>query len=175
MNTATMSGSAPTKHKAEPADIEASRSESQFLADQADLAKKAMSHAWSELKHGALRMADPHQLTHKHPWGAVGAAAAAGFATAWFTVPTKEDRTIRKLAKIEQALNPRPEKSVCDTDPSKRQTLSQSIFSGLGSEVLKTLRPVILSALTAGITAMSSQSEKSRSQKEPDNDPVVAS
>jgi len=170
-----MSSSAPAKHTTEPADVEASRSESQFLADQADLAKDAMLQTWSVLKHGALRMADPRKLTRKHPWSAMGVATAAGFATAWFTVQTKEDRTIRRLAKIERVLNPRTEKPDDDKEPSKGPTLSQSIFSGLGSEVLKTLRPVILSALTAGITAMASHQENHDHNNEPVDDPIDAS
>ena len=141
-----------------PAASETSRSESQFLADQAEMAKKAMVQVWSEMKKGAWWMADIRKLTQNHPWSALGTAAAAGFTTAWVAVPTKEDRIIRRWARINGSKNP-PQ--------------SPSFFSGLGVEVFKILRPAILSALSASIAAMTTQQEP-HDEKSAD-DPVDAS
>jgi len=93
-------------------------------------------------------------------------AAVAGFATAWFLVPSKEDQAIKKLAKIERALFPREEKKDHDhkKDSPREEKKTHSFFSGLGSEILKTLRPAIMSALSAGITAKAAQPDDHNGQ-----------
>jgi hypothetical protein len=162
-DSAGMSGSDPAKQTAESPDALPPRSESQFLAEQAQLAREAIAQTWSEVKNGVSRLADPRKLTRKHPWSALGMAAAAGFAAAWLAVPTKEDRAIRRLARIERAMNPRPD---------------HSIFRGLGSEALKILRPTIISALTAGLTSMTSDpkcQDESPADDTPASDPGDAS
>lgn len=151
-----MSAGARTKQEADKADARTSQSESQFLADQADQAKAALSEVWSDLKHGLLNSADPRQLTQDHPWSAMGVAAATGLAAAWFLVPSKEDQAIKKLARLQRAMFPRQQKTEHDqnADHSNQDgKSSHSFFNGLGSEIFKTLRPALLSALSAGITA----------------------
>jgi ElaB/YqjD/DUF883 family membrane-anchored ribosome-binding protein len=161
-----MSTSEPAKQEADKSDANGTQSESQFLADQAKQAKAALSEVLSDLTHGVLHTADPRQLTHDHPWSAVGAAAVAGFAAAWLLVPSKEDQAIKKLAKIERALFPREEKKDHDheKDSSRDEKKSHSFFSGLASEVFKTLRPALLSAMSAGITAKASQPDDHNGQ-----------
>jgi hypothetical protein len=45
----------------------------------------------------------------EHPWVALSAATVAGFAAAATVIPSKEQRTLRHLAKLEKALHPEPD------------------------------------------------------------------
>ena len=45
-------------------------------------------------------------LTRQYPWLTLGASTVAGFVATSLLVPSKEDQALKKLAKIERALNP---------------------------------------------------------------------
>lgn len=90
----------------------------------------------------------------------VAGAAVAGFAAAAAFVPSKEDQALRRLAKIEKALMPeRAKRDGHAADPgedggAKDFSRGRSGFLGaIGRQVLETIKPALMSALTAGITA----------------------
>jgi hypothetical protein len=110
----------------------------------------------------ALGTQIPRELAGKHPWASLLAGAAAGFAAAAVAVPSREQQALRKLAKIERALNLQQQKPEENGHPpthappageqafkSGRTSLTRAILS----EVIGALKPAIVSLLTAGVTA----------------------
>ena len=96
----------------------------------------------------------------KYPWLTLGASAVAGFAATAMVVPSKEEQALRKLAKIERALNPAPPPKKTDEDEETADEGAKGYKSGRTSftrtilgEVIKAIQPAILSMLTAGVTA----------------------
>lgn len=96
--------------------------------------------------------------TRQYPWLTLGASTVAGFVATAMVVPSKEEQALRKLAKIERALNPPPprkdEPAAADGDSAKEfKTGRQSFARSLLGEVIKAVQPALLSMLTAGVTA----------------------
>ena len=72
-------------------------------------------------------------------------------------VPSKEDQALKKLAKIERALNPEPPPPTHE-DKDRDHTADykkgkQSFTRSLMGEVLKAVQPALMSMLTAGVAA----------------------
>jgi len=135
-------------------------SEAEFLQQQADEARKALSAAFGNLSRSLRDGADPKAWTKEHPWVMVAGAAVAGFAAAASFVPSKEEQALRRLAKIEKALMPergRHDGHAVDASEdggAKDFAKGRSSFLGaIGRQVLEMIKPALMSALTAGITA----------------------
>ena len=131
-------------------------SEADFLAKQAADAKAAIGSVVNDIKRDLSQGIDPRGWMQVAPWTTLGAAAVAGFLAAAATVPSKEEQTLKRLKKIEEALNPK--RQTVDTavnGDQVRQVESGrgSFLSGLAGQVLRAVQPVLMSALTAGITA----------------------
>ena len=109
-----------------------------------------------DLKRDLQQGIDPRGWMQVAPWTTLAVAAVAGFAAAAVAVPSKEEQTLKRLKKIEEALNPK--RQTVDTavnGDQVRQVESGrgSFLSGLAGQVLRAVQPVLMSALTAGITA----------------------
>jgi hypothetical protein len=134
-------------------------SEAAFLQQQADEARKALNAAFGNLSRSLRDGVDPKGWTKEHPWAMVAGAAVAGFAAAAAFVPSKEEQALRRLAKIEKALMPKRAKGAGQIDDSedggaKDFAKGRTGFLGaIGRQVLETIKPALMSALTAGITA----------------------
>jgi hypothetical protein len=135
-------------------------SEAEFLQRQADEARKALSAAFGDLSRSLRDGVDPTAWTKEHPWAMVAGAAVAGFAAAAAFVPSKEDQALRRLAKIEKALMPERSKrdgqavDASEDGGAKDFAKGRTGFLGaIGRQVLETIKPALMSALTAGITA----------------------
>ncbi len=146
----------------EPEKTTGSTSESAFLTQQADEAKRALSAAFGAFAKDLRDGADPRAWTKDHPWAMVAGAAVAGFATAAVFVPSKDDQALRRLAAMERALMPKPSKAARADGPApdgedggaKDFSRGRSGFmSAIGRQLLETIKPALMSALTAGITA----------------------
>lgn len=137
-----MSANAPIKQETDKPALPAGQSESEFLAEQARQAKAAIATVWSEFKHGVLSKADPVRLAQNHPKSAIGTAAAAGLVTAWVITPSRKERAYKKRSKMGRTQFSKDGNT--DSDPN-----SSSFFNGMGAEILKILRPAILSILSA--------------------------
>src|SRR5438132_512560 len=85
--------------------------ESAFLSAEARHARDAMGEAAARLKEHLKAAADPHWLTRRHPWAALGAAAVAGFAAGAAAIPSKEQQAMKKLAEFERLLHGPPPES----------------------------------------------------------------
>ncbi len=92
----------------------------------------------------------------------VAGAAVAGFAAAAAFVPSKEDQALRRLAAMERALMPKPSRASAahasgddgEDAGAKDFSKGRSGFMGaIGRQLLETIKPALMSALTAGITA----------------------
>ena len=145
-------------------------SEAEFIAAQAEAAKKAISNVVTQLTHDLGRGIDPRGWTKEHPWMMVAGATVAGFVGAVLAVPSKEEQALRRLARLEEALLPKakPEHKAAASADGKHADEEDggaksyakghtSFLGGLGRQVLEAVKPAIMSALTAGITAKASQ------------------
>jgi hypothetical protein len=130
-----------------------SLSESEYLQQQAADARAAMGRALQEVKDRLLHGADPKLWAKQYPWITVGAAAVAGFAAAATLIPSKEEQALKKLAKIERALHPPPpppRKHEDDGDGHHEE--KPGVMGALVRELIGTIRPALISMLTAGVT-----------------------
>jgi ElaB/YqjD/DUF883 family membrane-anchored ribosome-binding protein len=134
-------------------------SESAFLTKQAADAKAAMSRVISDVKHELAQGADPREWMQVHPWATMGVAAVAGFLAASVLVPSEEDQALKRLAAIEKALTPHlphnGDTSSNGDSASKVASGRKSFLSGLAGQVIHAVKPALMSALTAGVTAKS--------------------
>ena len=138
-------------------------SEAEFLQRQAEEAAKAISQVFGEFSRSLRDGVDPKAWTKEHPWAMVAGATVAGFAAAAMFVPSKEEQALRKLIAMEKALMPRGSRrgtrEVDGQDPgedggAKDFSKGRTGFLGaIGRQVLETIKPALMSALTAGITA----------------------
>lgn len=110
----------------------------------------------NDLKRDLAQGVDPRGWMQVAPWTTLAAAAVAGFAAAAVAVPSKEEQTLKRLKKIEEALNPRRQAvdaAVNGDHVAKVEAGHGSFLSGLAGQLLRSVQPVLMSALTAGITA----------------------
>ncbi len=144
-----------------PGDATPKATEAQFLEQQAVDAKAAIARTLSDLGTSLGNGASISAWTREYPWLTLGASTVAGFVAAAAIVPSKEQQALRRLAKIERALNPEPPKNKKSdsedghgTDDVKRyQSGRQSFLRSVMGEVIKAVQPAVLSMLTAGVTA----------------------
>jgi hypothetical protein len=141
-------------------------SESEFLARQAADAKAAISHVIDEIKNDLAKGADPRGWVQVAPWTSLGVAAAAGFVAAAAMIPSKEDQALKRLRKIEEALSPHRGNGHAEPVDSNNPkgvaaaTSSKSFLSQLAGQVLHAIQPVLISTLTAGVTAKAAQPDQ---------------
>ena len=177
--TSTNGHDKPNEKPKGPAD------EATFLQQQADEARKALNAAFGELSRSLRDGVDPKAWTKEHPWAMVAGATIAGFAAAAAFVPSKEEQALRRLAKIEKALMPqRASKGASDgqTDDSedggaKDFAKGRTGFLGaIGRQVLETIKPALMSALTSGITAKAATPDEGyQAPQPPSPDPYAKS
>jgi hypothetical protein len=143
-------------------------SEARFLAQQAVDARAAITRTLSQLGTDIGNGVGPGALTRKHPWLTLGACTAAGFVAAAVLVPSRHNRALRKLARIERLLNPAPKSETNGQAPAggaKGYKSGTSSFArSLLTEVLKTVQPALLSMLTAGVTASAARPSQDEMQ-----------
>ena len=107
----------------------------------------------------------------------VAGATVAGFVGAMMAVPSKEEQALRRLARIEKMLMPQPERkadaaaaAAHDGEDGGAKSYAKGhtgFLGGLGRQVLEAVKPAIMSALTAGITAKASQPEQPQAYAPP--------
>ena len=110
------------------------------------------------------RGANVSTLTRQYPWLTLGASTVAGFIATAALVPSKEDQALKRLAKIERALNPpqpKPDPAAAhaaEGDGSKQfKAGHQSFTRTILGEVIKAVQPALVSLLTAGVTAQAAK------------------
>ena len=127
--------------------------EADYLAQQASNAQLALSQALGQVSQRLREGVDPKLWAKEYPWITVGAAAVAGFLTAYTFVPSKEEQALKKLARIERALHPPP-------PPPRREEHGNGdsgkeshggMLSTILHEALAVVRPALVSLLTANL------------------------
>lgn len=151
--SATTSSSAPASNP--PTEKSTTNvSEADYLAQQADAAKDALSATLGQIKTRLGQSADVRLWTKEHPWISLATAAVAGFAAASTLVPSKEQQALKKLAAIEEALRePRREKASSNGEDKDGSSKSHGIVATILREAIAVLRPMLMSMLTAGLGA----------------------
>jgi hypothetical protein len=151
------SSSATTSQTAPPSEPNPNLTEAEFLQQEAARARAAISRALSDLGQNLKATADPHVLTRDHPWLAISTAAVAGFAAALTLIPSKEQQALRALAELERARHATPPQAAAASDkPATSAAAKPGIFANITTEVLKTVRPLLTTLITAGISRLAS-------------------
>ena len=126
--------------------------EADFLTQEAERAKAAITESLAAIGRSLGRAADPHRLTQDHPYIAVGVAAVAGFAAAASLVPSKQQQTFKTLAAIERSLR-KPAESKEEAASGKKSGSPVSGFLGIiVAEVFKLLRPLLTTLVTGAVS-----------------------
>lgn len=94
---------------------------------------------------------DPKLWAKEYPWITVGAAAVAGFLTAYTLIPSKEEQALKKLAKIERALHPPPPRREEHANGDADKGPHGGMLSTMLHEALGIVRPALVSLLTANL------------------------
>jgi len=112
-----------------------------------------MARAVGEMKSSLLKGTSPAAWTRAHPWLGVGAGAAAGLIAGLMLVPSREEQALRKLRRIEAALNPdRPPNK--ENGKSDGQAKDHKGWIGLIlKELLGVVGPLIANVLNAQSSA----------------------
>jgi len=145
--------------------------EADFLTRQADDAKAAIASALADAKAALAEGVDPREWTRRYPMVAIGSAVAAGFVAAVLTIPSKEQQELKKLEKIRRAMHPevdavkdKAKAAVADAaEEAKAQAGKHSFWSTILREAVHMIRPVLISAMTAGLGAKAAQNSDGRS------------
>src|SRR5690348_16195859 len=127
-------------------------SEADYLAQQAHNAQLAMSKAFAEMKARLGQGVDPKLWAKEYPWMTIGAAAVAGFLAAYTLIPSKEEQALKRLARIERALNPpRSRHEEHSNGNEKKEEGGGGMLSTILHEALGVVRPALVSLLTANL------------------------
>lgn len=102
-----------------------------------------------------MKTADPRLWLNDHPWLTLAAASVGGFVAASVAVPSKEQQALKRLEKIERALN--PDRYVRPSENPKEATKDRGIVGTILKGALGSLQPVLMSALTGAITGKMAQ------------------
>lgn len=141
-------------------------SEAEYLAQQAETARLALTHAWQQVKARLGQGVAPAEWAKEYPWITVGAAAVAGFVATAALVPSKEEQALKKLAAIERALNPGPAREEDHSNGNGRKE-GPGVLGTILHEALNIAKPVLLSMMSAGIGGAGATA----AQQPPMNDP----
>lgn len=114
----------------------------------------ALSRAWGEAKSQLGEGVNPVAWAREFPWVTVGAAAVAGFTAAATLIPSREQQALRRLARIERALNPAPPKPQQSNGDGKKE--HGGILGTILHEVLAVVRPALVGLITAGMAGRQS-------------------
>ena len=131
----------------------AEQTEADYLKQQTDAAKVAISEVLLEAKKALGEGLDAKEWISRFPVAAIGSAIAAGFVTAVLTIPSKEDQELKKIERVRKALTPEPATPVADGVKSTTESASKhSLWSTLLREGIQILRPILMSLITAGMS-----------------------
>lgn len=141
-------------------------SESEYLKKQADEAQRAILHTLESIKSDLLQGADIRPLARKHPLMTVGAAAGVGFLAGWLVWPSgsKKPAHSQKIAEEEVPPSAAPRSG---KDRSRR-----SPGAWFMRQLVRQLRPLMLSVLTAAYHHYAARPSGSNGAVEPASDPT---
>lgn len=160
-------GSAGTSATAPHANPHSPSTEAEYIARQTAEARAAISNTINAISGDMKDTVDVRLWTRQYPWLAVGAAVCAGFAAACAVVPSKEEEeklTLEALAKrLKPKFKPEPLQTPDGTDGDNAQAYAtgrRSFWTSIALELISVVRPLLMSALTAGLAAKAAQPEQ---------------
>lgn len=122
-------------------------SESEFLAREAEDAKRAVRHTLDDLKHSLATTADVRQWTKKYPWIAAGTAIAAGVAAGYVLTPRDRDEAREMWEKLKEKLTAAQAEVPAEAQVAATKQQS-SLLGTILREAIKLAGPII-----AGVVA----------------------
>jgi len=141
--------------------------EAEYVARQTAEARAAISNTINAISGDMKDTVDVRLWTKQYPWLAVGAAVCAGFAAACAVVPSKaeeEKLTLEALARrLKPDPKPQPPPAAAGTDGDNAQAYAtgrRSFWTSIALELISVVRPLLMSALTAGLAAKAAQPEQ---------------
>jgi len=131
--------------------VHAPLSESEFLRLEADKAKASIGVSLDRAKVALSHGLDPTVPLRRHPLITLVAATAAGFIATVVAVPSKHERALRELERLNRAMHPQPAPSTNGAKPSNGPSEDAKIglLAYLLKEVLSFARPILVSQITA--------------------------
>ena len=160
-SSAGMSATAPRDNPSAPV------SEADYIARQTAEARAAISNTINAISTDMKDTVDIRLWTKQYPWLAVGAAVCAGFAAACAVVPSKKEEEKLNWEAVARHLRPEPKPEpplTRETDGQGTQAFAtgrRSFWTGIALELISAVRPLIMSALTAGLAAKAGQPAES--------------
>lgn len=136
---------------------------SAHLELEADDAKAAIASVLQEMRRQLEQGVDPRRLARDHPWVAVGSAAVAGFVAAMLAVPSPEDAALKRLERIERALQGANGQAdgAAHGEPAAEASKHSRLLRLFARRLFKALQPTLMAALTSLFTARAAAAEES--------------
>jgi hypothetical protein len=103
-------------------------SEAAFLTRESELTRQALARTLDELKSSLRTTADLRVWTRRHPWAALGIAAAAGFSAATVVAGRRTNRTSNRA---ETTRREEAQSADENSDSDSPQPLATTVFSAL--------------------------------------------
>ena len=129
----------------------ASKSEADYLHEQAANAKAAFKQTLGEVFAGLGTGVSPAKWTEEHPWVMLASATAVGFTTACVAVPSKEQAALKRLKKLEEMFDEPPPERHHESNGKKaeKRTLTQVLIA----ELIRAASGIVASVLRASATS----------------------
>jgi hypothetical protein len=132
--------------------------ESAFLTKQAADAKAAIARVSEELKNDLAKGVDPRAWMQVAPWTTLASAAVAGFLAAAATIPSKEQQALRRLRRMEKALDEHEYDRTHDDrgrrngrDGKHPDAGKSSLLGSAVGSLMAAVQPVLVSVLTTAM------------------------
>jgi hypothetical protein len=139
-------------------------SEADFLQQQAEEARAAMSRALHDMADRLKETADLKAWIQEHPWAFLGAAAAVGFVASSALTPSSEETMHERLDHLRPASSPQgiPAGYVPIPIPAPPPP-KQSALASLAGPLAGALKASLMSAITSAIAAKTAQDSGEKS------------
>jgi len=124
----------------------ASKSEADYLKEQAANAKAALKQTLGEIAGGFGTGVSPAKWTEEHPWAMLAGATVAGFTAACVAVPSKQQSALNRLRDLEAALRPPPEKH---HESNGKKSEKKGIVAIIVAELIRAATGIVTSMLKA--------------------------
>jgi hypothetical protein len=151
--------------------------ESDFLDQQARVAKAAISAALADAKAALAEGVDPATWARRYPVVAIGSALVAGFAAALVAIPSKQQQELARIEKIARALHPTPEKPASPPKQEKAEgaaAASSPIWMTIVKEALAFARPLLAALASSHLGSPPPAPENGDGQAPPVTPPPAA-
>jgi hypothetical protein len=128
-----------------------SKSEADYLHEQAANAKAALKQTLGEVFGGLGSGVSPAKWTEEHPWCMLAGATVAGFTAACLAVPSKEAAALKRLKKLEEALREPPPERHHESNGKKAE--KKGLVAVIAAELIRASGGILATVLKAATTS----------------------